>query len=247
MRHPAVVATVLLPTLTFIGFGGGNKTQITVRSVSHASQINEYSSTYNTPGTASTNCSGSATAMGNTTNGTANCQTVSTPPETHQITRRTMDVTNVVEADGMRYIVVCRAGWVGSKCAPMIDGDYFPAEIDGTTMWIEARKGGNQGKKERIKYKILDIRPAASSPQFARTADAEQPPEPKRESGIGEPLDNAAIVQMVKIGVSESTIEYVINLRPARYSLGPSDLAKLQSVGVSDSIIKAMIDKANGQ
>jgi hypothetical protein len=42
----------------------------------------------------------------------------------------------------------------------MIDGDSFPAEIDGHTMWISARKGGNQGKPIRAKYKILDIRPA---------------------------------------------------------------------------------------
>jgi hypothetical protein len=42
----------------------------------------------------------------------------------------------------------------------MIDGDTFSAEIDGKTMWISARQGGNQGKLVRIKYKILDIRPA---------------------------------------------------------------------------------------
>lgn len=71
----------------------------------------------------------------------------------------TLDVKNVVEANGMRYVIVCRASWSGSSCGPLNDGDRFPAEIEGTTMWIEARKGGNQGKKMRIKYKILDIRP----------------------------------------------------------------------------------------
>jgi hypothetical protein len=52
---------------------------------------------------------------------------------------------------------------------------------------------------------------------------------------------------MVKIGVTESTIEYVINLRPAQYSLGPTDLSALRSAGVSESIIKAMLDEANAR
>jgi hypothetical protein len=50
----------------------------------------------------------------------------------------------------------------------MIDGDTFPAEIEGKTMWITAHKGGNQGKEVRVKYKILDIRPVSQTP----TADA---------------------------------------------------------------------------
>ena len=70
-----------------------------------------------------------------------------------------MFVTDVVEANDMRYTITCRAGWVGSHCAPLINGDSFPAEIDGNTMWLSARVGGNQGKQVRVKYKILDIRP----------------------------------------------------------------------------------------
>lgn len=87
---------------------------------------------------------------------------VSNPPETRQITLTTVEVTNVVEAEAMRYIIACRGHlWWGleGSCMPMKGGDIFPAEIDGTTMWIRARKGGNQGKEVRIKNKILDIRP----------------------------------------------------------------------------------------
>jgi len=71
-------------------------------------------------------------------------------------------VSNIVEANDQRYLITCRASWVGSNCAPMIDGDTFQAEIDGTTMWVKARKGGNQGKEVRVKYKILDIRPVGN-------------------------------------------------------------------------------------
>jgi hypothetical protein len=45
----------------------------------------------------------------------------------------------------------------------MTDGDTFQAEIDGTTMWVHGRNGGNQGKEIRVKYKILDIRPTINS------------------------------------------------------------------------------------
>lgn len=155
--------SLLVPLLFFVAvmalFGKNNsKTSLTVRAVTHASRINEQTSSYTTHGTSSTSCSASATTTGNTTNGTTNCQTTTTPAQTHRIVSRTLDVMNIVEASGMRYVISCRANWVGSNCAPMIDGDLFPAEVDGRTMWIIARRGGNQGKQVRVKYKILDIR-----------------------------------------------------------------------------------------
>lgn len=135
------------------------KTQVVVRAVSHASRLNRSTSSYSTPGSSNSSCSGSATTAGSITNGTANCQTTFTPAQTRQVAISTLDVTDVVVAEGMRYVIVCRASWRGSNCVPLTDGDMFPAEIEGTTMWIEARRGGNQGKKMRVKYKILDIRP----------------------------------------------------------------------------------------
>ena len=135
------------------------KTTLTVRAISHDSRVNERVSSYTTPGSSNTNCSGSGITTGPITNISANCQTTSTPAETHRTTSRTVDVVNVVEADGQRYKIVCRANWVGSNCATMIDGDSFDAEIEQKTMWVVAHKGGNQGKEVRVKYKILDIRP----------------------------------------------------------------------------------------
>jgi hypothetical protein len=151
--------TVILAVFVAAGcLADDTKTKTTVRAVTHESRLNQGSYTYTTPGTSNTNCSGSATTVGNTTNGAANCQTTSTPAQSHQVPVSTLDVRNVVEANGMRYVIVCRASWSGSSCGPLNDGDIFPAEIAGTTMWIEARRGGNQGKKIRTKYKILDIR-----------------------------------------------------------------------------------------
>src|SRR5258708_24663401 len=100
-----------------------NKKSLTVRAVAFTSQTNERTSTYTTPGRSSTNCSGTGTTIGNTTNAWANCQTTSTPAQTHQVTSRIIEVMNIVEADGMRYTIVCRASWNGSNCAPLIEGD----------------------------------------------------------------------------------------------------------------------------
>lgn len=139
-------------------FAGSAKIELTVQAVKFDRQVNQRTSTYTTPGHSNTNCTGTATSAGNTTYGNANCQTTSTPAQVHQNTYTTVNVSDVVEGNGMRYLIVCSASVRWSKCSPLIDGDKFPAEIDGTTMWITAHQGGNQGKKVRIKYKILDIR-----------------------------------------------------------------------------------------
>jgi hypothetical protein len=169
MRLPATLAGLLV-SLTF-AVAAKDKIFVTVRAVSHTDEFRSRTSQWTTPGSANTSCSGSAngsaTTIGNTTTGTVygttNCQTTSTPAQVHQITRSIRDVSNIVVANDQRYLITCRASWVGSNCAPMIDGDEFQAEIDGTTMWVKARKGGNQGKEIRVKYKILDIRPIANS------------------------------------------------------------------------------------
>lgn len=156
MRKTALLVQLLLSALAVCH--AGPKTSLTVRAITHASQVNEYTSTYTTPGTSDTRCSGSGTTIGNTTDMTANCQTTSTPAQTQTVTRNTVDVVNIVEAEGTRYKIACRANWVGSNCSEMTDGDLFQAEIEGNTMWVFAHKNGNQGKLVKCRYKILDIR-----------------------------------------------------------------------------------------
>ena len=65
---------------------GGEKASLTVRAVPHETRVNQRTGSYVTPGTSSTNCSGSANTLGNTSYGTANCNSTSTPAQTHQIT-----------------------------------------------------------------------------------------------------------------------------------------------------------------
>jgi hypothetical protein len=140
MRRPALLVHLLLFALALACYGKP-KTSLRVRAVTHASPINEYTSAYTTPGSSDTHCSGSGTTIGDTTDITANCQTTSTPPQTHSITTSTVDVVNTVEAGGMQYKIACRANWVGSDCGPLTDGDLFEAEIDGNTTWIAPSYG----------------------------------------------------------------------------------------------------------
>jgi hypothetical protein len=163
MRKPTLLVHLLLFAVALACYGKP-KTSLTVRATTHASRVNEYTSTYTTPGTSNTHCSGSGSTVGNTTDITADCQTTSTPAQTHSVTTSTVDVVNTVEAGGIQYKIARRANWVGSNCGPLTDGDLFQAEIDGNTMWILAHKDGNQGPRVRIKYRVLDIRPASSNP-----------------------------------------------------------------------------------
>ncbi len=112
-----------------------------------------------TPGYSNTNCYGSGTDVGTLTTLNLNCQTVTTPPSVVPMTVRRVDVYNVVQAGGMRYTIQCSAHWVGSSCAWLTPGDTFRAEVKGTTMRVNGRRGGNMGKAIRPKYRILDVRP----------------------------------------------------------------------------------------
>ena len=55
------------------------------------------------------------------------------------------------------------------------------------------------------------------------------------------PLDNAAIVKLVKDGAAEPAIVAMINQQPGNYALSSGDMIALVKAGVSDKILAAMI------
>lgn len=136
----------------------GENATLTVRAVSYRAIPHETTAHYRTQGYSNTTCYGSGSDSGYWTSINVNCQTVTTPPQDVPITIRSVEVYNKVEANGMTYTITCTAHWIGSQCAWLIPGDHFQAEVKGTTMWINARKGGNMGKPIRPKFRILDIR-----------------------------------------------------------------------------------------
>ena len=201
MQKSAILIPLVLVSMVSACLGNDNsKTQLIVRAVRHSTRFDEHTASYTTPGTSDTNCSGSATTIGNTTDGLAHCQTSSTPAQINQVTTRTEYVTDVVEANGMRYTITCTGSWRWSKCDPLNDGDQFRAEIDGNTMWIEAHQGGNQGKAVKIKYKIQDIRPVQPNGMTAKVPVENPSSEPRpaetRASNI-QPTDPTPTAQSV--------------------------------------------------
>lgn len=64
-------------------------------------------------------------------------------------------------------------------------------------------------------------------------ASAQQPAEA--------PLNNEAVVKLVKAGFKEKTIIAIINNRPSVFNLDPEQLIQLKRAGVSENIILAML------
>jgi hypothetical protein len=117
-------------------------------------------SVYHTNGYSNTSCYGSGTWNGNFGTASANCSTVSAPPRDIPTSVSWTEVFNRVQVGNQIYVITCKAHWIGSNCGTLEPHYIFPAEIDGLTMRIIGRKGGNMGKEGRIKFKILDIRAA---------------------------------------------------------------------------------------
>jgi len=148
-----------------------DKEEITLQAVSYRVITHDFNYSYTTPGRSNTSCYGSGSTYGNgniygntvswnaITDVDMNCQTVSTPPQTYSGTIRHFEIYNALrDSDGRTYFIGCYTHWVGSKCSWLRPGDYFGAQVQGNTLWISARKGGNRGKPIRVKYRLLDVR-----------------------------------------------------------------------------------------
>jgi hypothetical protein len=96
----------------------------------------------------------------------------------------------VIGNNGQRYTLQRTARWVWQNTDFLNDGETFDAKIKGRSMVIACRRGGNQGKKDNIKYEILDIRPIAPpSASLAPTVVAT--PVSVHTSAQGRPLPTA--------------------------------------------------------
>jgi hypothetical protein len=126
--------------------------KLTVQAVSHSRSERDY--TITTPETTNTNC--------NVNDTSANCTSTTYGGGTQNkaVYRFTQVVISNQAGTVTQYTLSRTARWVWSSMDYLTDGDFFEAEIKGKHMLITSRRGGNQGKKETIKYDILDIRPA---------------------------------------------------------------------------------------
>jgi hypothetical protein len=219
----------LLSAFGLFCFGAQKKTtMLTVTAIAYRVIPHERTIEYQTAGHSNATCYGSGIYFGYTSYTAVNCSTITIPPQTRSTAIRTIEVFNQLEADGTIYTVSCSAHWVGSNCSWLIPGDEFWAEIQGTTMWVSTREGGNIGKEIHPKFQVLDIRTKPVMNVLAKPVKA------------GDQLDNGAIVEMIKRGVSEDSIIATINARPGSYALYPDALPALRTVGVSQSVLAAM-------
>jgi hypothetical protein len=149
MTIPDALASIIL-VLLVAPLASAQK--LTVVAVSHS--VNERGYTITTPQTTNTNCDLYPNSV--------NCSSTTYGGETqNKAVYHFIEI--VTSGDGGRvtqYTLSRTARWVWNSMDWLNDGESFPAEIKGKHMFITCRRGGNQGKKETLKYDILDIRPA---------------------------------------------------------------------------------------
>jgi hypothetical protein len=143
-RMALMLFVLVVPTLA-------SAQKLTVLAVSNS--INQNTFTVTTPQTTNTNCS----LYPNSAN--CNSTTYGGETETKAVYRFVEVVTSNEGGKATQYTLTRTARWIWSSMGVLKDGDSFPAEIKGKHMFIATRRGGNQGKKETLKYDILDIRP----------------------------------------------------------------------------------------
>ncbi|MHB8501420.1 MAG: hypothetical protein ACYDCG_19820 [Candidatus Acidiferrales bacterium] len=134
------------------------KRNLQVTSLSYRAVPWQNTTYYRTQGQSNTDCYGSGTDYGYGSAVSMNCTTTTTPSQMYPITISKMFIYDQVESDGMVYTITCTANWVGSNCSWLNPGDIFNAQIDGKTMWVGGARGGNRGKRIKIKYTIRDVR-----------------------------------------------------------------------------------------
>lgn len=165
-------AIALNAVLCSLSLGASNG--LSVRAVSYRAIPHEATGYYSTPGSSSTSCYGNGDDWGYWITLRINCKTVSTPPATFPFTIHSVEVYNLVEAGGQLYTISCTAPRIGDRCAWLIPGQTFQAELKDGTMWIIARQWGNTEKETRMKFRLLDVRsdaPGVSSPENQNSQD----------------------------------------------------------------------------
>jgi hypothetical protein len=149
MTIPDVLASIILVLLVA---PVASAQKLTVVTVSHS--VNERGYTITTPQTTNTNCDLYPNSV--------NCSSITYGGETQNkaVYHFIEVVTSSDEGRVTQYTLSRTARWVWNSMDWLNDGESFPAEIKGKHMFISCRRGGNQGKKETLKYDIPDIRPA---------------------------------------------------------------------------------------
>jgi hypothetical protein len=122
---------------------------------------------YQQQGSASTNCMGSGTWLGNMSQANVQCKTQYTPAQNVPINWTHYTIYNLVETANSYMVIGCTRNVVWSKCSYLIPGDTFSFERKGGKVSVEARTGKN-------KVQSLDFDIVSSQVKQAQTDSAPQ-------------------------------------------------------------------------
>lgn len=150
ISKPENLAQPLPPAAPDI-YAPGRPRKLTVLALSHSTSERDFSVA--APQTTNTNCDLYPNSV--------NCRSTTYGGGSQE--RAVYFFSEVVSSNesgkAIRYTLSRTARYTWNSMDWLRDGESFPAEIRGKKMLITARRGGNQGKKEILKYDIVDIRP----------------------------------------------------------------------------------------
>lgn len=81
-------------------------------------------------------------------------------------------------------------------------------------------------------------------PDAESSADAGAAQSQEANGQAQKPLNNDSIIWLVQAGLGEDTIITMVKTQAGHYMLGASDILTLKKAGVSEKVIKAMLDKS---
>jgi hypothetical protein len=96
---------------------------------------------YQQPGSASTNCMGSGTWLGNMSQANMQCNTQYTPAQNVPINWTHYTIYNLVETANSYMVIGCTRNVVWSKCSYLIPGDTFSFERKGGKLSVIGQRG----------------------------------------------------------------------------------------------------------
>lgn len=96
---------------------------------------------YQQPGSASTNCMGNGTWLGNMSQANVQCNTQYTPAQNVPINWTHYTIYNLVETASSYMVIGCTRNVVWSKCSYLIPGDTFSFERKGGKLSVIGQRG----------------------------------------------------------------------------------------------------------
>jgi hypothetical protein len=109
---------------------------------------------YQTPGNASTECTGSGSWTGSIWQGNSSCSTQYTPAQTVPVNWQHVTIYNLVETGNTRMIIACTRNWAFSKCSYLVPGDNFHYETRNGKVEVAAHQGG-KNKEVTLSFDVV--------------------------------------------------------------------------------------------